>query len=764
MLRAIEAARDRTMRLEESNYTTTQRVQDVVFNVGAADAYAAAFRDYGIDLATSDPSDAAARLRARPIVRDLALAIDDWAFLKPADAGGRLVDLARRIDPDPDRDRARAFIHAPADAIPADRSIVDDHAFLERLPPRTLVLLAFALRAGGRNDDAGTVIDRAALRYPADLWVNDVAGLFQCAKTRPDINAASRYFRAVIALRPDLTLGYSNLANQLLQFGEYAEAERLCRHVLAIEPDNTFVRTLLSDLRTADSRWDDARRELEEGLRRAPQSNILENRLAEVEYFRGDPAAAERRLDAILARQPRFYPARCQRYTIRAIAFLSDGSDAGRRALETMRDELLRDFPDRAIVLQSVGDAETMLGRPDRGLKHLRRCVELLPSNTGAWQSYARGLFNAGDLDRAEAAAARSVALAPGNATALAITAEIRLARNDPAGALQTIRRAAALTANHADVLRVQIECERRNGLIEDAIATSERLCALWPLAHNWTTLSELAETIRPDLARAACEKALAQQPDQVAVALRLASLQLSFERDAEGADATLRRQLDRTPAALPLDRARLIAGRAAIARHRERYDEALELFRSAQQTGRNDSSLLWINGEVIATLKLAGRRDQLVERVVSTVSSVQRQYAKSARGDPNYASFLAQGCLHLLDVAAYREAEPLARECLELREYLDEPRWIYLNGKALLGRALAGQGKYAEAEAYLVPGYRGLVAVLATIPSGGRNRVFEAGQALAALYEATNRPAEAAATRATLPRELAPFVRIRRK
>ena len=85
-------------------------------NGSASDAaYAAAFRDAGLDLDTLGPEAAAAKIRARPagLALALAAALDDWANqrrkARPKDSEGwrRLIAAARAADPDKIRDRLR---------------------------------------------------------------------------------------------------------------------------------------------------------------------------------------------------------------------------------------------------------------------------------------------------------------------------------------------------------------------------------------------------------------------------------------------------------------------------------------------------------------------------------------------------------------------------------------------------------------------------------------------------------------------------------
>ena len=68
-----------------------------------------------------------------------------------------------------------------------------------------------------------------------------------------------------------------------------------------------------------------------------------------------------------------------------------------------------------------------------------------------------------------------------------------------------------------------------------------------------------------------------------------------------------------------------------------------------------------------------------------------------------------------------------------------------------MLGGALLGQKKYAEAEPLLIAGYEGMKQREATIPPQGKDRLTEALERLVQLYEATDKPDEAAEWRKEL-------------
>jgi hypothetical protein len=113
---------------------------------------------------------------------------------------------------------------------------------------------------------------------------------------------------------------------------------------------------------------------------------------------------------------------------------------------------------------------------------------------------------------------------------------------------------------------------------------------------------------------------------------------------------------------------------------------------------------------------------------------------------DPGLADVIALLTATFLEQGKFAQAEPLARECLDIREKKAPDEWLTFNARSmLLGGALLGQKKYADAEPLLVSGYEGMKQREDKIPPSGKVRLKQALQRLAQLYEATNRPDEAA-------------------
>ncbi|MBX9622484.1 MAG: tetratricopeptide repeat protein, partial [Gemmataceae bacterium] len=140
--------------------------------------------------------------------------------------------------------------------------------------------------------------------------------------------------------------------------------------------------------------------------------------------------------------------------------------------------------------------------------------------------------------------------------------------------------------------------------------------------------------------------------------------------------------------------------------------------------------------------------------RVVGEVLAQER--AGHEPGSPGLGGLLAAygKILTDLDPAA---AEPVLRECLELREKLNPTAWNTANAKSLLGGALVGLGRLAEAEPLLVAGYAGLLADRANIPPPAANNLPDAADRLVELYVALGKPDEAKRWRAE--RAKYPFV-----
>ena len=111
---ADAAERDRTLldRLADIRSTRPEDSDNSATDL----SYAVAFRESGLDLDALSPAEAVTRIRARsqPVALALAAALDDWAAVRRERGRAdhewrRLVDIARGVDPDTERDRLRTI-------------------------------------------------------------------------------------------------------------------------------------------------------------------------------------------------------------------------------------------------------------------------------------------------------------------------------------------------------------------------------------------------------------------------------------------------------------------------------------------------------------------------------------------------------------------------------------------------------------------------------------------------------------------------------
>jgi hypothetical protein len=96
-------------------------------------------------------------------------------------------------------------------------------------------------------------------------------------------------------------------------------------------------------------------------------------------------------------------------------------------------------------------------------------------------------------------------------------------------------------------------------------------------------------------------------------------------------------------------------------------------------------------------------------------------------------------------------EAEPLLREAIAIRAKATPDDWERYDAMSLLGGALLGQGRYAEAEPLVIASYEGMKARESRMPVPERFRLREAAERVVRLYEQWSKPDQATAWKAKL-------------
>ncbi len=171
------------------------------------------------------------------------------------------------------------------------------------------------------------------------------------------------------------------------------------------------------------------------------------------------------------------------------------------------------------------------------------------------------------------------------------------------------------------------------------------------------------------------------------------------------------------------------------------RVEEALPLLEEAFQAAKKIPTLRWVGPQLLDAYGKAGKTAEAAKLVTALLADARKQLPNDS---PQLTGMLAQFGLSLLQAHALTDAEALLRECLAIREKTQHDAWTTFNTMSLLGGALLGQKKHADAEPLLLKGYEGMKQREKTIPPQGNNRIPEALDRLIELYTATNKPEQA--------------------
>jgi tetratricopeptide (TPR) repeat protein len=117
---------------------------------------------------------------------------------------------------------------------------------------------------------------------------------------------------------------------------------------------------------------------------------------------------------------------------------------------------------------------------------------------------------------------------------------------------------------------------------------------------------------------------------------------------------------------------------------------------------------------------------------------------ARSGSKSRYFASELAVLGLNLLAQKKWTGAATALHDCLAIREKQQPDDWTTFNALSMLGEALYGQKKFAEAEPLLVRSYEGMKQRATKIPKEGQHRLAEAVERLVQLYDAWGKPNDA--------------------
>jgi len=295
-----------------------------------------------------------------------------------------------------------------------------------------------------------------------------------------------------VRLAPNYSPAWLQLANFQLKQGQLADAERCYRQRLALVPADPYAQLGLARVALQTSRPDEARRQVEQLLRDAPQFSSGHNLYAEMLASAGDAEGARK-----------------QRWLGRETGRFRDADDPW---LDGLRDACFA--YDRLLVLATM---DQQAGRGDRGKSLLERAISLEPENPAAYEALG-GLYRSlGDNVAAKEAFETGLRLATAKPDPMYYVklSETYRQLKQPAEALRVAQQGLTRVGDQLelfDALGVAFADLNRQ---DEAIAAFRAVLARNPndSNSNFNLGMSLLVLGRQDEAHAAFERALVQQP-----------------------------------------------------------------------------------------------------------------------------------------------------------------------------------------------------------------------------------------------------------
>jgi tetratricopeptide (TPR) repeat protein/tRNA A-37 threonylcarbamoyl transferase component Bud32 len=417
--------------------------------------------------------------------------------------------------------------------------------------------------------------------------------------------------------------------------------------------------------------------------------------------------------------------------------------------LKLLESKLGPDHPDTLQCRNDLGADYWWTGQFDKAIAMHQKTLELREAKLGpdhrdtlqSRQNLAISLYSAGRLAEAtpmfeSVLPLEEKVLGPNHPFTLET-------RNDLATAYRVAGRLAEATKLDEELVKLR---EAKLGPDHPDTITSRGNLAL-----DYSGSGRLAQAIATseEVLRLRTAKQGIDHPDTLIAGLNLADFYREAGRTREAIaldDATLRRMKVK----LGPDHAYTLicAGNLATAYlEAGRPSEAISLFRQTLETGESK-----LGPDSFATLSYRGSLATAYESLDrwTEAQGLRRESLARRRGTEKPAGPLVAGDLaglgrNLLAQARSADSERSLRESVAIFEKALPDDWKRYDAMSLLGGAVAGQGRYAEAEPLVVSGYEGMKERASRINGLDRVRLHEAAVRVVRLYEAWGKPEKAA-------------------
>jgi serine/threonine-protein kinase len=420
---------------------------------GAVRDYAAAFRDYGVDVESLPAEEAVARLRSKPALAvRVAAALEDWVssrrILREGEAAWKpLIAVARAIDPDPLRNRLRAAVGQPeTPQLQAELRRLAQSIDVKTVTPATLAALSRSLKLAHLPDAAVQLLRKGQYAHPADFWLNaELLATF--ISNRNDYAEAARYGSAAVAARPDSAAAHNNLGSVLRLQGKLDEAEAEYRKAIDLDPKHAAAHYNLGHALCKQGKLDQAITECRKAIDLDPKD-------ADAHCILGNVRSAQGKLDEAVAEYHK------------AIAL----------------------DPNNAWAHCALGSTLSDQRKLDDAIAYLKKAIALDPKLAAPHYNLGNALGKQGKLDQAITECRKAIDLDPKDADAHCILGNVRWAQGKLDEAITEYRKAIDLDPKLAQAHWNLGDGLNAKGLFDEAIAEYRHALRIkkdFAAAHN---------------------------------------------------------------------------------------------------------------------------------------------------------------------------------------------------------------------------------------------------------------------------------------
>ena len=232
--------------------------------------YVSAFAEAGLGREGDDSKAVSARVRDSALSAELIAALDDWASIT-ADRRRRewLLAVASEADQNPARNRLRQ----PELWRDGARltQIAQEPSGAEVSPQLAIALDRAAHQSGG---DAIPLLTAVQARYPQDFWINFGLGATLGEARRWD--EALGYYRAALAVRPEVSAAHNSLGDALYAKDRRDEAIGHFKEALRLDPNSIAAHISLGSALRNEGRLEEAIDHFQQALRLDPKLAVAQ--------------------------------------------------------------------------------------------------------------------------------------------------------------------------------------------------------------------------------------------------------------------------------------------------------------------------------------------------------------------------------------------------------------------------------------------------------------------------------------------------------